>query len=125
MAQPPVQQVVVPQEVQQEGVSGQDPVNPYSGNAASMNTNSPPSYPQLQEPVSAPPVAAAAEENADKVRQWLGDLNMERYYGHFIKNGYDTLERVMAVSAEDLKEMGCALGHIETIMAASVLAPFR
>jgi len=141
MAQPPVQQMVIPQEVQQEGVSGQVPVNPYYGNSASppnaMNTNAPPSYPELQQPVSGPPVAAAAEEKepepvptmgqeqAGKVKEWLAALNMDRYYGHFIKNGYDTLERVGTITAENLKEMGCALGHIETIMAASVLAPFQ
>merc|ERR550525_593597 len=110
---PPNAQVVVQQEIQQEGVSGQAPINPQYVNA--VNTNSPPvavdpSYPQLQQPVSAPPVAAAndamiipnekavpeekepapvptmGQENADNVKTWLTTLNMERYYDSFIKN---------------------------------------
>merc|ERR1719334_2438856 len=49
---PPNAQVVVQQEVQQEGVSGQAPVNPYYGNGP--NTNSPPSYSEVQQPAANP-----------------------------------------------------------------------
>ena len=144
VSQSPVQQM----EIQQEGVSGQSPVNPYYANGTSnppQNTNSPPSYPVINE---APAVAAAADsalsevpapeekkeeepvptmgmENANKVKQWLSAMNMERYYNSFIKNGYDTLERVGEISGDDLKEMGVALGHIKTIVDASAMAPFQ
>merc|ERR1719300_200631 len=149
----PNAQVVVQQEIQQEGISGQAPINPQYVNA--VNTNSPPaavdpsSYPQLQQPVSAPPVAAAndamiipneeavpeekepapvptmGQENADNVKTWLTTLNMDRYYDSFIKNGYDTLDRVGEITPNDLKETGVALGHIKTITRASALAPFQ
>jgi len=149
MAQPPMSG-------QQEGVSGQSPVNPYA-NDPGVETNAPPSYPVMQQPVqqpvqpvvvpvvNQPPVAAAAAdsalaapeekevepvptmgvENANKVKFWLSAYNMERYYNMFIKNGFDTLERVGDITGDDLKEMGVALGHIKTIVAASAMAPYQ
>eukprot|EP01083_Nonionella_stella_P253166 871414_1 len=110
---------------QQEGVNA--PVNPFYGNVDTLDGAI--SYPVLNQAVEekeAAPVMmpVQGQEAANAVYLWLHKLGMERYYKTFIENGYDVLDSVGEISREDLKEMGVALGHIKTIVRASLTAPF-
>jgi len=63
------------------------------------------------------PVRDGRSKQPDSVESWLDSLNCGRYSQLFIDNGFDDLDFVKDVDAEDLSSIGVSSNDVETILA--------
>jgi len=53
------------------------------------------------------------------VSKWLENLNMTKYKSHFQNTGWDTMDKVLLMTAKDLQDIGITLaGHQKKIISA-------